>query len=170
MNSHDGLKDALTHLALPALLYEELRRELARASRSGVLISGVKIVLYTQEITQVPLDGNHSNRQAARSDNSELLDREYLLLAQSMQYESRREDVCARMGDREFLILLIGFKASSEIFIDRLLKRWYGERDHDARLKGLSRPNVYFSFITSVSDESTLDFLNRLDLAPVHSS
>jgi GGDEF domain-containing protein len=158
MKSHDGVKDVFTHLATPSFLYEELRRELARASRNGVPISGIKIVL------KHPL--KHSDPQFRAY--AEIWEREILVLAQTLHSETRGEDICARMGDAEFLILLIGYKGSPEIFIERFLVHLKNERDRDMKLALIPHLEYRFSFRTSLSHDSSLEFLNQLDLATPH--
>jgi hypothetical protein len=159
MKSHDGLKDSLTNLAVPAFLYVELKRELARATRNGNFISGVKIILKAS-----PELGNY-----LAGDSTSINEREILLFAQSLQHETRGEDICARMGEAEFLVLLIGYQASNKVFLERLLGHWKIKRTKDFKLKAIPLPIFNFSFAHSHSEESSLDFLNRLDLAALHS-
>lgn len=166
MNSPDGLKDALTNLASPTLLYEELRRELSRAKRNGVGLCAMKIMIGLSNKSHV-ISGSHA--QAAKLGDQmrhSIFDREILGFTQSLSHETRGEDICARMGKVEFLVLLPAFHTSQAHFVERLLRRWDRQRSLDTRLRGFTRPSLEFSFVLSSADETSLALLNRLDMEP----
>lgn len=150
MRSHDGLRDSLTHLASPGLFYEELRREIARARRSGDLISLARFVLRSK----VPeFDG-------PRSREFEI---EVLSFSRTLSRLTRVEDVCSRIGNLEFLVLLRGNDSVTLQLIERVALAWSGDfADHagpDYRC-GVTLEN---SHLQHIIDESALEFLNRLD-------
>ena len=141
--SHDGLRDSLTSLAAPPLFYEELRRELARAKRRESKIVLIRMVL----------------RERLLAVDEEIIKfdprREILEFGQLLRRASRAEDVCARVGEREFLNLIHGDQIQSESIVLRIIKNWSLE---DRRLK------LFTSCVTSTHGELGLDILNRLDL------
>jgi len=92
-------------------------------------------------------------------------DRETLLLAQSLTHETRGEDICARMGNEEFLILLIDCKATAQIFIDRFILHWKERRERDVKVPSHFPATLIFSHANSSSQDTMLDFLNRIDAA-----
>ena len=159
MHSHDGLRDSLTNLASPSLLYEELRRELSRSQRDQTSLTGIRIIL-----------GSAAEQTGeAISSQPDLVggfqtDRLILHLCQAMTDATRGEDICARMGEREFLIILNGAEVEAESVISRITTGWQKSRRRDVR----SNQNSQFvlSYATTVSEinETSLDFLNRLDL------
>ena len=165
MHSYDGLRDSLTNLACPSLLYEELRRELSRSQRSLTSLTGIRIMLDSAG-EQI---GEQTNTGEAISSQPDLVggfqtDRVILHLCQAMTDATRGEDICARMGEREFLIILSGAAVEAESVISRITTGWQKSRRRDVR----SNQNSQFvlSYATTVSEinETSLDFLNRLDL------
>jgi GGDEF domain-containing protein len=140
MYSHDGMKDSLTNLAAPPLLYEELRREIAKRKRSGTEIQILRLVL--QKVGDEPVSESDSV--------GDLLE-----LAQILASSTRGHDVCARMGEYEFLILFTGEEFSVPSFVVRLSGQW--------RLKH-HRHILATSFVSSHASETGLAILNRLDL------
>ncbi|MBC7463864.1 MAG: hypothetical protein H7227_06360 [Actinobacteria bacterium] len=166
MNSHDGLKDALTNLASPTLLYEELRRELARAKRSGVGFCAMKIILRIDvDKKSLPVTPESDVHRDFRI--SSLSERETLIFSRTLSNETRGEDICARMGGSEFLLLMQDFSLAHDVFIDRLVRQWTRQRAIDPRLSSVTAPRLEFSVALSRTDEGSLDFLNRLDLEPI---
>lgn len=169
MNSHDGLKDALTNLASPTLLYEELRRELARAKRSGIGFCALKIIL-TREPNQSSVPTVSEYGEYRDFQISSISEREILVFSQSLSRETRGEDICARMGRGEFLVLLQDYSPSHVLFINRLVGQWTRRRTLDRRLNDVIKPRLEFSIAYSISGESSLDLLNRLDMEPTFTS
>lgn len=154
------------------MMYEEVKRELARVRRSKGVLSGIRIRMSTlKHETEVKLLQESMNMDSVSSTPKSLVqpveisEREILVFAQCLQHETRGEDICARMGSEEFLILLIDFKAAEDIFIERLLIYWRTYRSQDRRLSALTSPELIISFAASTSDDNALDFLNRIDLA-----
>lgn len=141
--SHDGLRDSLTNLAAPPLFYEELRRELARAKRTESKIVVIRIVL--------------SERAVAADEEKVKFNpkREILEFGQMIKGASRAEDVCARIGEREFLSLFHGGQIQAESIVTRINSNWLLK---ERRLKMLT------SYVASNHGESGLELLNRLDL------
>lgn len=162
MYSHDGLRDSLTQLAAPTLLYEVLRRELARARRDNHPISMTRLILVPQ--------GRHLHTGELGAYSQ--FDEGVINFAQTLTQLSRGEDVCARMGELEFVCILRGMEEANESFVSRISLRWRqsqsaldesqaGNESHvglDLRLETAS--------IVSHPGEGALDFLNRLDREP----
>lgn len=143
--SHDGLRDSLTNLAAPPLFYEELRREIAKKSRSGEGVQVLRIVLSKIEASDVG---------GPEEPDSELTG-DIVEFAQILSSSSRGEDVCARMGQNEFLVLFSGGMLVISTFISRLVSQWY----ESERLHFLASSSLLVG-----TKETGLDFLNRLDL------
>lgn len=141
--SHDGLRDSLTHLAAPPLFYEELRRELSRAERSGQPFSLVRLVLQVGE----------SNKSAYEV--------EILNFAETLTRLSRSEDLCARLGEREFVILLRGSESVAINLIERVTSKWIVAIKEN--LGEATYPDIVSSHLMSRLGEGVLDLLNRLD-------
>lgn len=140
--SHDGLRDSLTNLAAPPLFYEELRRELARAKRTESKIVLIRIVL-SEGVPATDEDKAKFNPK-----------REILEFGKLIKSASRAEEVCARIGEREFLSLLLGGQIQAESIVTRLNLNWLLK---ERRLKMLT------SYVVSNHGESGLELLNRLD-------
>lgn len=154
MYSHDGIRDALTHLAAPTLLYEELRRELARATRGDLPVSLVRFVLAsTGQHTLDMADSAYSRYQLV-----------IINFAHSLTRLSRGEDVCARMGEREFVCILRGNANAAQIYVSRIVSSWREENSPtgDSVVDFSLRLGV--ASVVATSGENALELLNRLDL------
>lgn len=155
MYSHDGLRDSLTHLAAPPFFYEELRRGLSRVARGDGQLSLIRLVLSVE--TEVRL----ANAMNCPSDV------EILQFAEILTRSSREEDLCARLGECEFVLLLYGPDASAEKFVQRTLDRWH----ECVTTGGSDRIEVsvsHLSFcISGRSNRSVLDLLQMLDRQPL---
>lgn len=154
MYSHDGIRDALTHLAAPTLLYEELRRELARATRGDLPVSLVRFVLAsTDQHTLDMADSAYSRYQLV-----------IINFAHSLTRLSRGEDVCARMGEREFVCILRGNANAAQIYVSRIVSSWREENSPtgDSVVDFSLRLGV--ASVVATSGENALELLNRLDL------
>ena len=136
MFSHDGLKDSLTQLAAPPRFYDELHRELSRCARSGESFVVVKFEL-----------------QATSQYEEKVFD-----FAEVLSEASRVEDLCARLGEYEFAILLRGSQSVAVSFIDRVIQRWKQESIY---------VKFWSSMVESQAGESPLELLNRLDGNPL---
>jgi GGDEF domain-containing protein len=151
--SHDGLRDSLTHLAAPTLFYEELRRELARSRRENHPISLVRFVLAL------------SDRHAGNTDSEQLwtFEDEVLGFAHVLTRLCRSDDVCARMGELEFVCMIHGNDQATQSFITRILLTWRDENPHQVTRQPFDRACLEVSSLSSTEGESALDILARLD-------
>lgn len=156
MYSHDGIRDSLTQLAAPTLLYEELRRELARAKREDQAISLIRFLLIPGRLH------HHESKVAVYSEFEE----QVINFAQILTQLSRGEDICARMGELEFVCVLHGLEVASEKFISRISLRWREGQSLRTPSQGSSNLSLEVASLESKPSESALDFLNRLDLEP----
>lgn len=153
--SHDGIRDSLTHLAAPTLFYEELRRELARASRGQEAICLVRFVLH-------PIDPDVTSEGA---NSPSLYEDAIVSFAETLTRLCRAEDLCARMGESEFVSILHGAELAALSLIARISDNWRGDlvRRHNA-LDGESIL-LAISSVISRPMESSLELLDRLDFA-----
>lgn len=156
MYSHDGIRDSLTQLAAPTLLYEELRRELARAKREDQAISLIRFLLVPS------LSYHHDSKVAVYSEFEE----QVINFAQTLTQLSRGEDICARMGELEFVCVLRGLEVASGNFVSRISLRWREGQSLFTSSQGSSNLSLEVASLESKPSESALDFLNRLDLEP----
>ncbi len=141
--THDGLHDALTHLAAPPYFYENLRRDLATADREKSRLTLIRFVL--EETSKY--GENQSKYEVAVINFAEIL-----------KSSIRSEDLCARLGLLEFTLIL---KSSVEIGIS------LAERILDGlELDGFE---CSYSILEVSPKESSLEILNRLDNQELHS-
>lgn len=150
LRSHDGLRDSLTHLASPGLFYEELRREISRARRSGDQISLARFVL-------------RANLPEFVGVRPREFDIEILSFSQTLSRLTRAEDMCSRIGDLEFLVLLRGNDLVAVQLIERVALAWMGDLAEHAGTDYQGRVALEDSHLQHIADESALEFLNRLD-------
>lgn len=150
MHSHDGLRDSLTHLASAGLFYEELRREIARARRSCEPISLARFVLKANRPEFVDLTPSE-------------IEIELLSFSQTLSRLTRTEDICARIGDLEFLVLLRGNEGVANQLTKRVASVWQQDLSDHAGLDFRCRVTQQNSHLEHIVDESPLEFLNRLD-------
>ena len=73
------------------------------------------------------------------------------LLTKSFRYE----DLAARMGESEFVVLVSGDSSVAKALSDRFYESW-----QDLAIYSV---NSSYSYATYVESEGALDFLNRLD-------
>ena len=132
--SHDGLRDSLTQLAAPPYLYESLRREISRSMRKSTELSLLRFVL----------DGSGPSFEGALIRFADLLTKSF-----------RYEDLAARMGESEFVVLVSGDSSVAKALSDRFYESW-----QDLAIYSV---NSSYSYATYVESEGALDFLNRLD-------
>jgi GGDEF domain-containing protein len=132
--SHDGLRDSLTQLAAPPYLYESLRREISRSMRKATGLSLLRFVL----------DGNESSIEEVLLHFADLLTKSF-----------RYEDLVARMGESEFVVLVTGDQTVARGLSDRFYESWQAQGTHSVKAS--------YSYATYVESESALEFLNRLD-------
>jgi GGDEF domain-containing protein len=143
--SHDGLRDSLTHLAAPPYFYENLRRELGTAERNKSQLSLVRFLISRDEagiqITESEIESADSRYEIA-----------ILSFAEILKASIRSEDLCARLGQLEFTLMI---KASSDAAAS-LAQRVLGSSQMDSL-------DCYFSVVTTNYSESSFEILNRLD-------
>lgn len=148
--SHDGIRDTLTHLAAPPYFYANLRREISLSIRSGRSFSLVRFVI----------------------KNSESIYEEVILsFSEILRRNFREEDLIARMGMFEFVILFKSEATYVEQLCQRLIAHW--------GLEGIPDVAAGYSFITfsyllenprdakSSLKKIPLQLLNDLDGAPL---
>lgn len=157
MFSHDGIKDSLTQLAAPPLFYEELRRDLSRMERSGDQFSLIRLVLLT----------GPSNQKREESKHISTYEVETLNFAETFTRLSRSEDLCARIGEREFAILLRGSESHAINFIERITRRWLVVIATSVEEGGIAYSDFLSAHLGTRSGEGALDLLNRLDRQPL---
>lgn len=80
-----------------------------------------------------------------------------------MKRLSRAEDVCSRMGNLEFLLLLRGSEVVASHLIERIAKAWDEDLIAHAGSDYQCRVRLESSRILHIHGESALDLLNRLD-------
>ena len=153
--SHDGIRDSLTQLAAPTLFYEELRRELARANRGQESICLVRFVLQPTDLKSA-VDG---------FDSDSLYEDVILSFASTLTRHCREEDLCARLGELEFVSILHGAELAALRLIARISESWRG--DLARRRTALDRYSISLATSSVVSHpmESSLELLDRLDFA-----
>jgi len=152
--SHDGIRDALTNLAAPPFLYEELRREIARAKRDMGAISLVRFVLAPSDLADLDVE----NPPAFSGQEA------IVIFAHSLVRLSRDEEICARMGEREFVCLLHGKGDAVSRYVARIVTDWGDENVRRARLTGRAMWRLGVASVLSNPGENALELLNRLDL------
>jgi GGDEF domain-containing protein len=140
--SHDGLRDSLTHLAAPPYFYENLRRELGTAERNKSQLSLVRFLISKDE----------AGIKITESDIDSRYEVAILSFAEILKASIRSEDLCARLGQLEFTLVI---KASSDAATS-LAQRVLGS------LK-IESFDCYYSVVTADNSESSLEILNRLD-------
>ena len=137
----NGFKDSQTNLLMPAAFYDGLMKALAAARRNNHPLTLIKF--------QIPRSQDAIN------------------FAQLLVENSRADDLIARMGEREFLILLVN-SPSSEKFFSRI---------HGSRFPTPEGTKCATKSITSeglIALEKVdfahlaLDLLRQIDRAPHH--
>lgn len=140
--SHDGLRDSLTHLAAPPYFYENLRRELGTAERNKSQLSLVRFLISKDE----------AGIQITESDIDSRYEVAILSFAEILKASIRSEDLCARLGQLEFTLILKGSSDVATSLAERVLRSWMFE--------GF---DCHYSVLTVNRGESSLEILNRLD-------
>jgi len=138
--SHDGVKDSLTHLAAPPYFYENLRREIASSLRSGQSLSIIKFTF--------------SSVGSSYEDS-------ILNFADLLTKSFREEDLIARLGKSEFVLLIHGNQEIASQLSQRFVSSW--------SLIGRANVTPSYAFVTKKEGESGLQMLNRLDLCALSS-
>jgi GGDEF domain-containing protein len=140
--SHDGLRDSLTHLAAPPYFYENLRRELGTAERNKSQLSLVRFLISKDE----------AGIKITESDIDSRYEVAILSFAEILKASIRSEDLCARLGQLEFTLILKGSSDVATSLAERVLRSWMFE--------GFG---CHYSVLTVNRGESSLEILNRLD-------
>jgi len=140
--AHDGLHDSLTRLAAPPYFYESLKREISIATRSESVISVIRYLL-----------------EPAAADTgmktNPIYDETLIAFADLISHSFRLEDYKARLGEREFVVLIQGNEDLSLQISQRLIARW--------AIEGTPTVGIGYSCATYLSGESALEVMNRLD-------
>ena len=126
--SHDGIHDRLTHCAAPPILYSHLERMISGSSRTGASLTLVSISIpITSSLEQI------------------------LSIAHDIIRLMRQEDLCGRMGEFHFVVVLSGSATHGEKFLERI------------------REGASVAFTSELvqwaSEETSLQLLYRLDRA-----
>jgi len=140
--AHDGLHDSLTRLAAPPYFYESLKREISIATRSKSAISVIRYLL-----EPMPMD--------AELTSSPIYDETVIAFADLLSYSFRLEDYKARLGEREFVVLIQGSEDLSLQISQRLIALW--------AIEGRPDVGIGYSSVTYQLGESALEVMNRLD-------
>lgn len=154
--SHDGFKDSLTNLAAPPFFYEELRRGLSRVTRHGGKLSLVRLIL-SADTKDDPADTMPS------PDDLEIIE-----FADILVRLSRVEDLCARIGEKEFIVLLYGGEFVAKGYVERILKEWRSLEEVTDMGEDAVRLTLSVSHSSSRVGQNALELLQDLDIKPVH--
>ncbi len=139
--AHDGLRDSLTHLAAPPYFYENLRRELATAKRNKSRLTLIRFQLVSPELNQKSLEESESLYEVA-----------ILSFAEFLKGVTRAEDLCARLGQCEFTLILKAPQEVGDALSRRVLEGW--------KMESFSCKSA---LVKANPEESALEILNRLD-------
>ena len=142
--SHDGIHDSQTHLAAPPFFYEQLRREVALSMRTQMSFSVVKIT-FTPRI----VDGE---RQQVSAED-------ILRFSCELRTLTRSSECIGRLGVNECVVLISDGEIAAQQLILRLRSTPSLSVNHTLQIS--------LSMATSLSGESGLELLNRLDKAPL---
>ena len=136
--SHDGIHDSQTHLASPSYFYEQLRREIALATRTDKPIALIKILFDNPDSDQV---------------------RAYDILHFSYELTqlTRQEDCIGRLGMNEVVIIVRDGCGNADLLVDRLLNATSLTVNHTLRIR--------IATVFARNNEDSLKLLDRLDKA-----
>jgi len=136
--SHDGIYDSQTHLASPSYFYEQLRREISLATRTGKPIALIKILFENPESDQVRAN-------------------DILHFSFELTQLTRQEDCIGRLGVNEVVIIVRDGCANAELFVNRLLEATSLTVNHTLRIQ--------IATVFAHENEDSLKLLDRLDHA-----
>jgi len=136
--SHDGIHDSQTHLASPSYFYEQLRREISLATRTGKPIALIKILFENPESDQVRAN-------------------DILHFSFELTQLTRQEDCIGRLGVNEVVIIVRDGCANAELFVNRLLEATSLTVNHTLRIQ--------IATVFAHDNEDSLKLLDRLDHA-----
>lgn len=157
MYSHDGLKDSLTNLAAPPLFYEELRRGIVRVARSGETFVLIRFVLANVIVGEM---GDVS--ESKYPDDAEIIK-----FADALMRASRGDDLCARMGEHEFVVLLYACESMVETYIERIGRACKSMVYPPFQVEDSPKVWLKTSFISHQPGQSALECLEDLDRQPL---
>ena len=140
--AHDGLHDSLTRLAAPPYFYESLKREISIATRSKSVITVIRYLL-------------EPGAADSGLKTNPIYDETLIAFADLISHSFRLEDYKARLGEREFVVLIQGSEELSQQISQRLITRW--------AIEGTPGVGIGYSWATYLAGESALDVMNRLD-------
>jgi GGDEF domain-containing protein len=140
--AHDGLHDSLTRLAAPPYFYESLKREISIATRSELAISVIRYLLEPAHVD-------------AELTTNPIYEETLIAFADLISHSFRLEDYKARLGEREFVVLIQGSEELSLQISQRLIARW--------AIEGTPSVGIGYSCATYLLGESALEVMNRLD-------
>lgn len=155
MYSHDGIRDSLTNLAAPPFFYEELGRGLSRVTRHGGQLSLVRFVLSARA-------EHNSVDPIPESDDLDIV-----MFTDVLVRLSRAEDLCARIGEKEFVVLLCASESVAQSYIKRVSKQWQTSNTMIDTNRGVFHLRLSSSYLTSHPGHSALELLESLDLVPL---
>lgn len=136
--SHDGIHDSQTHLASPTYFYEQLRSEIALASRTNNPLALIKVVFNNPESDQVRAH-------------------DILHFSYELTQLTRREDCIGRLGINEVVIIVRDGHNNAELFLQRLLDSTALSVNHSLK--------ITMAIVYSHTNEDALTLLDRLDRA-----
>lgn len=141
--SHDGIHDSQTHLASPSYFYEQLRREIAMATRSGKPLALIKVVFANPESEQVRAH-------------------DILHFSYELTQLTRNEDCIGRLGINEVVIIVRDGEHNAQLFLQRLLDSTSLTVNHSLQIQ--------MAIVFCHENEDALKLLNRLDRAELVSN
>ena len=136
--SHDGIHDSQTHLASPSYFYEQLRREISLATRTGKPIALIKILFENPQSEQVRAE-------------------DILHFSYELAKLTRQEDCVGRLGVNEVVIIVRDGCINAELFVNRLLDATSLTVNHSLRIQSAT--------VFAHDNEDSLKLLDRLDHA-----
>ena len=136
--SHDGIHDSQTHLASPSYFYEQLRREISLATRTGKPIALIKILFENPQSEQVRAE-------------------DILHFSYELAKLTRQEDCVGRLGVNEVVIIVRDGCLNAKLFVNRLLDATSLTVNHSLRIQ--------IATVFAHDNEDSLKLLDRLDHA-----
>ena len=136
--SHDGIHDSQTHLASTSYFYEQLRREISLATRTGKPIALIKILFENPQSEQVRAE-------------------DILHFSYELAKLTRQEDCVGRLGVNEVVIIVRDGCINAELFVNRLLDATSLTINHSLRIQ--------IATVFAHDNEDSLKLLDRLDHA-----
>ena len=148
--AHDGLRDSLTHLAAPPYFYENLRRELATAQRNKSTLLLIRFQLIPNKVDSDEFDSHEVDSTGA--ERASIYEQSILSFAETIKNQTRAEDLCARLGQYEFTMIVKAGVDVGRNLSRRVMESW---RSDDFVCTQ--------SLVQAAHGESSLELLNRLD-------